>query len=70
MGDEETDVRARARVGSVLNGEDRLDRVLGVGWVVSVYASTSLRNTNGVPIPQHDLPMAAGLGGRFLGEGP
>jgi eukaryotic-like serine/threonine-protein kinase len=71
MGDKETDVRARARVGSVLKAKYRLDRVLGIGGMAAVYAATHLRNTNrvAVKILHRELAMDAGLRGRFLREG-
>ena len=42
--------RARARVGAVLRGKYRIDRVLGVGGMAAVYAATHLRNANRVAV--------------------
>jgi serine/threonine protein kinase len=42
--------RAQARLGTVLLGKYRLDDVLGVGGMASVYAATHLRNANRVAV--------------------
>lgn len=71
MGGDELESRARARLGSVLKGKYRLDRVLGVGGMAAVYAATHLRNTNrvAVKILHRDVALDAGLRERFLREG-
>ena len=43
-------VRARARVGSVLNDKYRLDRVLGVGGMAAVYAAAHRKTASRVAI--------------------
>jgi serine/threonine protein kinase len=64
-------VRVRARVGSVLNGKYRLDRVVGVGGMAAVYASTHLRNASRVAVKVLHPEMAAdsNVRARFLREG-
>jgi hypothetical protein len=65
MGDEETDVRARARVCIVLKGEFPLG-----GGIADAGATTHLRSSVPVKLLHRDLPMDAGLRGRFLRDGP
>jgi serine/threonine protein kinase len=71
MGVDEFESRARARLGSVLKGKYRLDRVLGVGGMAAVYAATHLRNTNRVAVKvlHREVALDAGLRERFLREG-
>ena len=70
---EESDLltRAWARVGGVLRGKYRLDRLLGVGGMGCVYAATHLRNGDrvAVKILHRELSVDAGLRARFLREG-
>jgi serine/threonine protein kinase len=68
---EERVVGARARVGSVLNGKYRLDRVVGVGGMAAVYAATHLRNASRVAVKLLHPEMAAdaNVRARFLREG-
>ena len=68
---EERVVRARARVGSVLNDKYRLDRVLGVGGMAAVYSATHLRNASRVAVKLLHPEMAAdsNVRARFLREG-
>src|SRR5258708_25639311 len=63
--------RARSRLGTVLRGKYRLDRVLGVGGMASVFAATHLRNANrvAVKILHSELAIDPGLRARFLREG-
>jgi eukaryotic-like serine/threonine-protein kinase len=63
--------KARARVGVVLGGKYRLDRVLGVGGMGCVYAATHLRNGDrvAVKILHRELSLDSGLRARFLVEG-
>ena len=63
--------RANARIGSVLRGKYRLDRVLGVGGMAAVYAATHLRNANRVAIKLLHTEHARddSLRVRFLREG-
>jgi serine/threonine-protein kinase len=54
-----------------LCGKYRLDRVLGVGGMASVYAATHLRNANvvAVKVLHRQLSIDMGLRARFLREG-
>src|SRR6185437_13249004 len=69
--DEESTARARARLGTVLRQKYRLDRLLGIGGMATVYSATHLRNTNrvAVKILHRDLSGDEGLRARFLREG-
>jgi serine/threonine-protein kinase len=71
MADHDLSDGAKARVGTVLSGKYRLDRVLGVGGMASVYAATHLRNANvvAVKVLHRELSIDAGLRARFLREG-
>jgi serine/threonine protein kinase len=70
---EESDVMmiARSRVGAVLRGKYRLDRLLGIGGMACVYAATHLRNADrvAVKILHRELAIDDGLRTRFLREG-
>jgi eukaryotic-like serine/threonine-protein kinase len=63
--------RAKERLGKVLNGKYRLDRVLGVGGMASVYAATHLRNASRVAVKVLHKEMAVdeNVRARFLREG-
>ncbi len=63
--------RARERIGSVLKGKYRLDRVLGVGGMAAVYGATHLRNTNRVAVKllHREVATEPDLRERFLREG-
>jgi serine/threonine protein kinase len=63
--------RARARVGSTLNGKYRLDRVVGVGGMAAVYATTHLRNTSRVAVKllHREMAVDSNVRARFLREG-
>ena len=69
--DHDLSAGAKARVGAVLCGKYRLDRVLGVGGMASVYAATHLRNANvvAVKVLHRELSIDVGLRARFLREG-
>ncbi len=64
-------VRARARVGSVLNDKYRLDRVLGVGGMAAVYSATHLRNASRIAVKllHPEMAVDTNIRGRFLREG-
>jgi serine/threonine protein kinase len=68
--DEDIVARAEARLGSVLRGKYRLDRVLGIGGMATVYAATH-RNGNefAVKVLHPDLSFRAEIRNRFLREG-
>ena len=63
--------RARARVGTVLGGKYRVDRLLGVGGAASVFVATHLRNANcvAVKILHRSLNSNDEMRKRFLREG-
>jgi serine/threonine-protein kinase len=63
--------RAKERIGKVLKGKYRLDRVLGVGGMASVYAATHLRNASRVAVKVLHKEMAVdeNVRARFLREG-
>ena len=69
-GDTGMEARASARIGSVLRGKYRLDRVLGLGGMAAVYAATH-RNQKQLAIKMlhADLAMRPEVGQRFLREG-
>jgi serine/threonine protein kinase len=64
-------VRARARVGTVLEGKYRLDRVLGVGGMAAVYQATHTRNAGkvAVKILHREVSIDRDLRARFVREG-
>lgn len=68
--DDELVARAQARLGTVLRGKYRLDRVLGIGGMATVYAATH-RNGNefAVKVLHPDLSLRAEIRNRFLREG-
>src|SRR6185312_16422575 len=63
--------QARARVGQVLGGKYRVDRLIGVGGMASVFAGVHLRNANRVALKvlHRDVALQADLRARFLREG-
>jgi serine/threonine-protein kinase len=63
--------RASARLGAVLRDKWRLDRVLGIGGMASVYAAVHLRNKSRVAIKvlHPELSVHASIRARFLREG-
>jgi serine/threonine protein kinase len=68
--DDELVARAQARLGSVLRGKYRLDRVLGIGGMATVYAATH-RNGNefAVKVLHPELSLRTEIRTRFLREG-
>jgi serine/threonine protein kinase len=62
--------RASGRVGSILHGKWRLDRVLGVGGMAAVYSATHRNGTRAaVKILHPELAVFAPVGERFFREG-
>jgi serine/threonine-protein kinase len=70
MPDDETRTIAEARIGRVLKGKYRLDRVLGIGGMATVYAATH-RNRKRVAIKMlhPELSVRENIRTRFLREG-
>src|SRR5580700_12087689 len=70
MADDELLALARARLGMVLRGKYRLDRVLGIGGMATVYAATH-RNKKKVAIKMlhPELSIRENIRARFLREG-
>jgi serine/threonine-protein kinase len=68
---EEVLEQARARVGKILCGKYRVDRLIGTGGMASVYEGTHLRNANRVALKilHRDLAISADVRTRFLREG-
>ncbi|MFO0613009.1 MAG: protein kinase [Polyangiaceae bacterium] len=67
---DDTLAAAERRVGSLLRGKWRLDRVLGVGGMASVYAATHRNGMRGaVKILHADVARSADARARFLREG-
>ena len=63
-------VQAHARLGQVLRGKWRLDRLLGIGGMASVYAGTHRNGKQGaVKVLHRELSVDADACGRFLREG-
>jgi serine/threonine-protein kinase len=62
---------ARARVGQALCGKYRVDRLIGIGGMASVFEGTHLRNANRVALKilHRDLAISADARARFLREG-
>jgi serine/threonine-protein kinase len=70
MPEEVVEQRARARVGTTLNGKYRLDRLLGVGGMASVYAATHRNNKRlAVKVLHTELSIIPDLRLRFMREG-
>ena len=70
MADAELAKMAESRLGTVLRGKYRLDRVLGIGGMATVYAATH-RNKKKVAIKMlhPELSMRENIRSRFLREG-
>jgi len=71
LAEDDLTVRARARIGLVLQAKYRLDRLLGVGGMAAVYAATHVRLANRVAIKllHPELALSPGVRDRFLREG-
>jgi eukaryotic-like serine/threonine-protein kinase len=66
--DEKT--RARARLGNTINGKWRLDSLLGVGGMASVYAATHRNGSRAaLKILHSEFARDSGIRDRFLREG-
>ena len=62
--------RARARVGTVLRGKYRLDKVLGLGGMAVVYAATHRNQAEfAIKVLHPELSHSTDLRQRFLREG-
>ncbi len=63
--------QARARVGRVLCGKYRVDRLIGIGGMAAVFEGTHLRNANRVALKilHRDLATQKDMRARFLREG-
>jgi serine/threonine-protein kinase len=67
---EEVLERAKARIGSVLRGKYRLDRVLGVGGMATVYAATHRNGKEfAVKVLHPELALRRDVRQRFVREG-
>jgi serine/threonine-protein kinase len=70
VADDETLARARARVGTVLKGKYRLDEVLGIGGMATVYRATHRNRAKlAVKMLHPELSLRAEVRTRFLREG-
>ncbi len=68
--DEALSVRSEARLGSTLRGKYRLDRVLGIGGMATVFAATHRNQAElAVKILHPELSLREDLKKRFLREG-
>jgi len=68
--DDEVVARANARLGTLLRGKYRLDRVLGIGGMAAVYAATHRNGKQfAVKVLHADLSLRADMRTRFLREG-
>src|SRR6516162_9346745 len=68
--DAELKQRAQSRVGSTLKGKYRLDRVLGVGGMATVYAATHRNGKEfAIKVLHPELSVIGEIRSRFLREG-
>jgi len=68
--DEALSARAQARLGSTLRGKYRLDRVLGIGGMATVFAATHRNQAElAVKLLHPELSLREDLRKRFLREG-
>ncbi|HEY4119174.1 MAG TPA: serine/threonine-protein kinase [Byssovorax sp.] len=70
MSEQELQQRAERNIGRVLRGKWRLDRVLGIGGMASVYAATHRNGLRGaVKLLHPELGLRDDIRDRFLREG-
>ena len=70
MADNEHEHRARQRIGTTLNGKYRLDALIGVGGMASVYRSTHRNQARlAVKMLHPELSYNLEVRARFLREG-
>src|SRR5580700_4901474 len=70
MADDELLALARARIGKVLRGKYRLDRVLGIGGMAVVYAATHRNKKKfAIKMLHPELSVRENIRTRFLREG-
>ena len=70
MADDELLALARARIGRVLRGKYRLDRVLGIGGMAVVYAATHRNKKQfAIKVLHPELSVRENIRTRFLREG-
>jgi len=68
--DDEVVARANARLGTMLRGKYRLDRILGIGGMAAVYAATHRNGKQfAVKVLHADLSLRSDMRTRFLREG-
>src|ERR1700679_2748776 len=68
--EEALSVRAQARLGTTLRGKYRLDRVLGIGGMATVFAATHRNQAElAVKVLHPELSLREDLKKRFLREG-
>ncbi len=68
--DEDVVVRANARLGALLRGKYRLERVLGVGGMATVYAATHRNGKEfAIKVLHAELSLRSDMRTRFLREG-
>jgi eukaryotic-like serine/threonine-protein kinase len=68
--EDEVVVRAKARLGTLLRGKYRLDRILGVGGMAAVYSATHRNGKQfAVKVLHADLSLRSDMRTRFLREG-
>src|SRR5258708_29891152 len=68
--DEDVVIRAQRRIGTVLRGKYRLDRVLGVGGMATVYAATHRNGKEfALKLLHPELALRKDIRARFIREG-
>jgi serine/threonine-protein kinase len=70
MSEDESLTLARARIGNVLRGKYRIDRVLGIGGMAVVYAATHRNKKRfAIKMLHPELSLRENIRTRFLREG-